>query len=107
MGEAATKQADYVVVTSDNPRGEDPESIVADIRPGLQGDRYEIVLDRKEAIARIINAAQPKDAVILAGKGAEIYQEIKGTRHPFDDTAEAKLVLASLGYRAQAAEDGS
>ncbi|UCC45818.1 MAG: UDP-N-acetylmuramoyl-L-alanyl-D-glutamate--2,6-diaminopimelate ligase [Candidatus Zixiibacteriota bacterium] len=98
MGSTATENADVVVVTSDNPRNEDPLAIIKDIKPGLKGQAYEIEADRRDAIASILRKAKPGDAVLLAGKGAEPYQEIGGTRHPFDDTKEAKQVLASLGY---------
>jgi UDP-N-acetylmuramoyl-L-alanyl-D-glutamate--2,6-diaminopimelate ligase len=107
MGETATKNADYVVVTSDNPRGEDAGLIIDDIKPGLQGNSYEIQVDRKEAISAIIREARSGDVVLVAGKGAEPYQEIKGERHPFDDTAETMAVLASLGYGEQTADGGN
>jgi len=100
MGEAATSHADYAIVTSDNPRSEDPEAIVEDIKPGLMGDAHEICLDRSEAIGRILKMAQPNDVVLLAGKGDENYQEVAGVRHPFSDTLEALKVLAELGHRA-------
>ncbi|MCK4633094.1 MAG: UDP-N-acetylmuramoyl-L-alanyl-D-glutamate--2,6-diaminopimelate ligase, partial [candidate division Zixibacteria bacterium] len=98
MGKAGTAGSDFAVVSSDNPRGEDPLAIIEDIKPGLEGDSFQIVPDRREAIATILKAARDGDAVLLAGKGAENYQEIKGERHPFDDTAEAKKVLAEMGY---------
>ncbi len=101
MGKAATGNADYVVVTSDNPRGEAPEEIINDIKPGLQGNSYEIQVDRRDAIDAVLRKAQPGDAVLLAGKGTETYQEIKGERIPFNDIAEAKAVLATLGYKHQ------
>jgi len=98
MGEAAINVANRVVITSDNPRSENMEAIIEDIKPGLSGDNYEIISDRIEAIAAIINKARPGDAVLLAGKGAEPYQEINGKRTPFNDEDEAKKVLATLGY---------
>ena len=98
MGEVATRLADYVVVTSDNPRTEDPHKILEDIKPGLKDGNYEICIDRQEAIQRIMRMAREGDVVILAGKGAENYQEIKGVKHPFDDSAEARTELAALGY---------
>jgi len=99
MGEAATTHADYAVVTSDNPRGEDPQTIINDIKPGLVGDAYEICVDRSEAIGKILTMARPGDVVLLAGKGDENYQEVAGVRHPFSDTLEALKALAGLGYR--------
>jgi len=107
MGETATKNADYVVVTSDNPRSEDAGLIIDDIKPGLQGRNYEIQVDRKEAISAIMREARSRDVVLVGGKGAEPYQEIKGERHPFDDTAETLAVLASLGYGEQKANGGN
>ncbi|NOY87876.1 MAG: UDP-N-acetylmuramoyl-L-alanyl-D-glutamate--2,6-diaminopimelate ligase [FCB group bacterium] len=98
MGQVATTQADYVVVTSDNPRAEDPLAIIEDIKPGLVGNNYEIYPDRKEAIDKIMKKAQADDVVLLAGKGAENYQEVKGVKHPFSDEEEALKVLAAMGY---------
>lgn len=98
MGKAATSNADFTVVTSDNPRDEVPKAIIEEIKTGLTGNSYEIHVDRREAIGAILRKAQPGDAVILAGKGAEKYQEIKGVRYPFDDITEAKTALAELGY---------
>ncbi len=99
MGTAATTHADRAVVTSDNPRSEDPQAIIEEIKPGLSRDNYEIEPDREAAIALILNQAREGDVVLLAGKGAENYQEIKGERHPFDDARVARQVLADLGYK--------
>lgn len=99
MGEAATTYADYAVVTTDNPRSEEPEAIIEDIKPGLVGDNYAICTDRAEAIGKILETARLDDVVLLAGKGDENYQEVAGVRHPFSDTVEALKVLARLGYR--------
>ena len=98
MGRIAVRNADYVVVTTDNPRSEDPEAIIADIKPGLSGNSYEIEPDRRAAIAAILGKAKDGDAVLLAGKGAEPYQEIKGVKHPFSDIVEARAALEKLGY---------
>ncbi|MEW6051259.1 MAG: UDP-N-acetylmuramoyl-L-alanyl-D-glutamate--2,6-diaminopimelate ligase [Candidatus Zixiibacteriota bacterium] len=98
MGKAATASADHVVVTSDNPRSEEPLAIIEEIKPGLTGRNYEIHPDRREAIAAILRKANPGDAVLLAGKGAETYQEIKGVRHPFSDMEVAKECLVGMGY---------
>jgi UDP-N-acetylmuramoyl-L-alanyl-D-glutamate--2,6-diaminopimelate ligase len=98
MGRAAGENADYVVVTSDNPRSEPPEVIIGDIMPGLANHEYEVKPDRAEAIETILKAAKPGDAVLLAGKGAETYQEVKGERHPFSDTETARQILARLGH---------
>ncbi|HOP07555.1 MAG TPA: UDP-N-acetylmuramoyl-L-alanyl-D-glutamate--2,6-diaminopimelate ligase [candidate division Zixibacteria bacterium] len=107
MGEAATTAADYVVVTADNPRSENIEKIIEDIRPGLKGKSYEIILDRKDAIAALIARAQEGDVVLLAGKGAEDYQEVDGVRHPHSDRKEALKTLASLGYTISEADEES
>lgn len=98
MGRAALA-ADYAVVTSDNPRTEDPQAIIDDIVDGMrEGEgRYEVVVDRAEAIARAVEAAKPGDAILIAGKGHEDYQIIGTEKHHFDDreiaSAELKRVF--------------
>ncbi len=92
MGAIATQLADHVVITSDNPRGENPLAIIADIRAGAVGDCL-IEPDRKRAIARALRAARRGDVVLIAGKGHETYQVIKGIRHPFSDLAVARAAL--------------
>ena len=91
----ASLAADYVVVTSDNPRTEDPQAIINDILPGMaEGKgRYEVVVDRREAIARAIQLAQPGDSILLAGKGHEDYQIIGTEKRYFDDAAIAAQEL--------------
>lgn len=86
MGRAALA-ADYAVVTSDNPRTEDPNAIIEDIVAGMNGgtDHFEVVPDRHEAIARAIALANPGDAILIAGKGHEDYQIIGTEKHHFDD----------------------
>jgi len=98
MGTAATEGADFAVVTSDNPRSEDPPAIIEDIKPGLKGKNYAIEPDRQAAIRLILDRAEAGDIVLLAGKGAENYQEGVDGRQPFDDMSEAGKVLATLGY---------
>src|SRR5581483_12302245 len=93
MGAVAARNADRVVVTSDNPRGEDPGAIIADIVAGIPG-QHEVIEDRRQAIARAIGTAAAGDVVLLAGKGHEPYQEIAGKRLPFSDAAEAGRTLA-------------
>jgi UDP-N-acetylmuramoyl-L-alanyl-D-glutamate--2,6-diaminopimelate ligase len=105
MGKAAVDSADYAVVTSDNPRSEDPLTIIEDIKPGLDGGNFDIQPDRRKAIHEILAKAQPGDAVLLAGKGAEPYQEIKGVRESFSDLEEAKVALAELGYKPSATDE--
>ncbi len=90
MARAAEQLADYVIVTSDNPRSEDPEAIVADIRKGLRGSAHETILDRRAAIHRAVSLAQAGDIVLIAGKGHETYQEANGQRTPFDDVSVAR-----------------
>jgi UDP-N-acetylmuramoyl-L-alanyl-D-glutamate--2,6-diaminopimelate ligase len=94
MAAIAEAGADLVIVTDDNPRGEDGDAIVADIVKGFSRPGAVLVQrDRAAAIARAIGAASASDIVLVAGKGHEPYQEIAGVRHPFDDTAVARALL--------------
>ncbi|WP_291849920.1 UDP-N-acetylmuramoyl-L-alanyl-D-glutamate--2,6-diaminopimelate ligase [Accumulibacter sp.] len=93
MGEVATRHADRVVLTSDNPRGEDPQSILDEIRRAAP--TAEVIAERGEAIRRTILAAHPAEVVLIAGKGHEAYQETAGVRRPFSDSAQAKAALAA------------
>ena len=99
MGEVATRFADRVVLTSDNPRSEDAQAILDDIRGGAP--EAEIIVDRSAAIRRTIAAAHPADVVLIAGKGHESYQETAGIRHPFSDVAEACAALVNRKEVAQ------
>ena len=94
MGQAAQRQADVVWVTSDNPRGEVPAAIVADITAGMQLQGVHVVVDRAQAIEQAIALAGHRDVVLLAGKGHEDYQEIQGVKHPFSDMDKASQALA-------------
>ncbi len=94
MGRAAAEGSDYVVVTSDNPRTEPPERIIADILPGLEGAAYEQVVERHAAIARALELAEMGDVVLLAGKGHEVEQIIGDERRPFDEAAIVSELLA-------------
>jgi UDP-N-acetylmuramoyl-L-alanyl-D-glutamate--2,6-diaminopimelate ligase len=94
MGEVASRLADRVVVTSDNPRGEAPEAIIAAITAGMRSG-YQVVADRGQAIAVAIAEAAPGDVILIAGKGHENYQEIQGRRLPFSDIEAAREALAS------------
>jgi UDP-N-acetylmuramoyl-L-alanyl-D-glutamate--2,6-diaminopimelate ligase len=96
MGEAASRRADRVVLTSDNPRGEDPDAILAAIASGVAGERC-VVRDRAEAISRAVADAAPQDVILVAGKGHESYQEIAGRRLPFSDAAVAQAALDQRG----------
>jgi murE/murF fusion protein len=94
MGAIAATHADRVVITSDNPRGEDADAIIAQIVAGLPaGARYEVQAERARAIMHTVWSAAPADVVLLAGKGHETYQEIGGKRLPFDDREWARLAL--------------
>jgi UDP-N-acetylmuramoyl-L-alanyl-D-glutamate--2,6-diaminopimelate ligase len=94
MGAAAAAHADQIVLTSDNPRSEDPQAIVAQIRPGLaQHGAVQVVLDRAQAIAHALAQAQAGDVVLVAGKGHEDYQESAGMRVPFSDGREVRQAL--------------
>ena len=94
MAASAERLADRVIVTDDNPRGENGNAIVADILAGFaKPDAVVVQRDRARAIARAIGEAGPDDIVLIAGKGHEPYQEIDGIRHPFDDTTVARQCL--------------
>jgi UDP-N-acetylmuramoyl-L-alanyl-D-glutamate--2,6-diaminopimelate ligase len=93
MGAVASRHADAVVVTSDNPRSEDPAAIISEIEAGVTV-AHQAIVDRHEAIARAIAQAKAVDVVLLAGKGHEPYQEVAGRRLPFSDTLEAERALA-------------
>ena len=94
MAQIAEAEADVVIVTDDNPRGEDGDAIVADILAGLAAPQaVTVVRDRAAAIALAIGQAGPDDIVLVAGKGHEPYQEVAGVRHPFDDRQQARHVL--------------
>ena len=87
MGEISGKLADVTIITSDNPRTEDPKKIVKQIEEGIKktSGKYEVIVDRIEAIKEAINIANKTDLIVLAGKGHEPYQEINGVKHPFDE----------------------
>ena len=94
MGAVVDAHADFAVVTSDNPRKEDPQTIIDDILPGMPGKRYKVIVDRKQAIQYAIEMAQPRDIVLIAGKGHETYQEFADSTVPFDDSAIAASAMA-------------
>jgi UDP-N-acetylmuramoyl-L-alanyl-D-glutamate--2,6-diaminopimelate ligase len=93
MGQVACLLSDRVVVTSDNPRGEDPLQILRDIEAGCSGN-YTLVVDRADAIATAVATACAGDCVVIAGKGHEDYQLVAGARLPFSDEAHARAALA-------------
>jgi UDP-N-acetylmuramoyl-L-alanyl-D-glutamate--2,6-diaminopimelate ligase len=94
MGRAAAEGADMVVLTSDNPRSEDPEKIIDMVAAGA-GEGAVRITDRRAAIERAIGAARTGDVVVIAGKGHETYQEVDGEKHPFDDREVAREVLGA------------
>ena len=95
MGAAAIRLADFCVVTSDNPRTEDPDAIIQDILPGLSGmeDKYKAITDRTEAIRYALSIATEGDVVLLAGKGHETYQDIMGEKIHYDEREIVKKIL--------------
>ncbi len=107
MGRIAAERADHVIVTSDNPRSEDPVAIIDEIRPGVEagtagrGVRVDYEPDRRRAIARAIAAAGAGDLVLIAGKGHEPYQLIAGVQHRFDDRQVAREILSGRGDTAR------
>ena len=93
MAEVVDRHADFAIITSDNPRKEDPNAIIAEVEKGFRSARYEKIVDRAEAIARAIEMAQPRDIVLIAGKGHENYQEFADHTVPFDDVQVARRAL--------------
>ncbi|BCX47087.1 UDP-N-acetylmuramoyl-L-alanyl-D-glutamate--2,6-diaminopimelate ligase [Haloferula helveola] len=94
MAKAAARYSDACIITSDNPRGEDPEAIIGEIEAGMDGARYKSVPDRAEAIRIAIHAAGNGDIVLIAGKGHETYQQFSDETIQFDDRREARKALA-------------
>ncbi len=101
MGEVSGNLADLTVITSDNPRFEEPQAIIDDIRTGISKTtgKYVEIIDRKEAIRYVIENGQPGDVIVLAGKGHEDYQEICGVKHPMDERVLIAEVLEELGRK--------
>jgi UDP-N-acetylmuramoyl-L-alanyl-D-glutamate--2,6-diaminopimelate ligase len=101
MGEVSGKMADLTIVTSDNPRFEEPQEIIDDIKIGLAktDGAYIEIIDRKEAIKYAIENGRPGDVIVLAGKGHEDYQEIKGVKYPMDERVLIEEVLVELGWK--------
>ena len=99
MAQEAACRSDQLILTSDNPRFEDPEAIIADMKAGLNADelsRTLCITDRREAIARAVDMAKPGNVILIAGKGHEPYQEVNGVRHHFDDREVAAELLSRL-----------
>jgi UDP-N-acetylmuramoyl-L-alanyl-D-glutamate--2,6-diaminopimelate ligase len=99
MGAVAAAASDLAILTSDNPRDEDPEVIIEEVLTGVPGGRENgrvvVEADRRVAIRRALDTAEPGDIVVIAGKGHETYQEIAGRRMPFDDAVEARDALSA------------
>jgi UDP-N-acetylmuramoyl-L-alanyl-D-glutamate--2,6-diaminopimelate ligase len=103
MGEAAGQGSDFVVLSSDNPRSEDPLKIMEDVLPGLKssGARYTVETDRRKAIAIALEQAHTGDIVLIAGKGHERVQIAREGALPFDDVQVAREALQQMGYAKQ------
>jgi UDP-N-acetylmuramoyl-L-alanyl-D-glutamate--2,6-diaminopimelate ligase len=97
MGEIASRLSDYVIVTSDNPRSEDPRTIVQEVESGMARCNYTTVQERREAITMAVERAESGDILLIAGKGHEEYQEIRGVRYRFSDR---EVVEAAIRERA-------
>jgi UDP-N-acetylmuramoyl-L-alanyl-D-glutamate--2,6-diaminopimelate ligase len=96
MGAVVDQHADFAFVTSDNPRKEDPRAIIDEITPAMRPERHRVIVDRKEAIAAAVEMAQPRDIIVIAGKGHETYQEFANHTVPFDDAA---IAAAAIGEK--------
>lgn len=98
MGEVASRGSDFLIVTSDNPRTEDPDQIIKEILTGVAGVEHVALADRREAIWSACRQAKPGDTILIAGKGHETYQIFGKEVHPFDDREVAREALRGLGY---------
>lgn len=98
MGEVSGRVADYTIITSDNPRTEEPDSIISQIEEGIKKTKgqYTCITDRKDAIKQAIEMANKKDIIVLAGKGHEPYQEIDHVKYPFDERVIVKEIIEKM-----------
>ncbi|WP_316569038.1 UDP-N-acetylmuramoyl-L-alanyl-D-glutamate--2,6-diaminopimelate ligase [Neobacillus sp. YIM B06451] len=96
MARIACEYGTHPIFTSDNPRSEDPEAILRDMEEGVKGRNYKVIPDRKEAIEYAVGSAQSGDIILIAGKGHETYQEIKGVKYDFDDRVCARDAVIRL-----------
>lgn len=96
MAKIAVDNSDLAILTSDNPRTEDPEAILAEMEAGVKGRSYKKITDRREAIRYAVREAQPEDIILIAGKGHETYQIIGKVKHHFDDREIAKNAIAEI-----------
>jgi UDP-N-acetylmuramoyl-L-alanyl-D-glutamate--2,6-diaminopimelate ligase len=101
MGEVATRVADLTIVTSDNPRSEDPEAIVREIEPGAKrgGGAYELIVDRTDAIREAVRQARGGDVVLVAGKGHEQGQHFADRTIPYDDRIVVREAIEEITCR--------
>lgn len=99
MGEISGRIADYTIITSDNPRTEEPKEIVKEIEKGIKKTtgKYECIVDRKEAIKKAIEMSNKRDLIVLAGKGHEPYQEINHEIYPFDERLIVREIIEEMG----------
>ncbi len=99
MGEISGRIADYTIITSDNPRTEEPEKIVKQIEKGIikTNGKYECIVDRREAIKKAIEMASKRDLIVLAGKGHEPYQEVDHKIYPFDERLIVREIIEEMG----------
>jgi UDP-N-acetylmuramoyl-L-alanyl-D-glutamate--2,6-diaminopimelate ligase len=100
MAKIACELSDKVIITSDNPRSEEPEIIIEEMMAGVEGQYFKKTLsiqDRAQAIKTACAMAEPGDIILIAGKGHEKYQEIKGVKHDFDDMKTVKELFEMLG----------
>ncbi|RMH74196.1 MAG: UDP-N-acetylmuramoyl-L-alanyl-D-glutamate--2,6-diaminopimelate ligase [Gemmatimonadetes bacterium] len=105
MGQIAANLSDWAIVTSDNPRTEDPNQIIADILEGISTSNIDVEIDRRKAIYRAVEIAQTGDAVVIAGKGHEDYQILGTTKTHFDDREEARKALKAIARTYQTSGD--
>ena len=98
MGEISGRIADYTIITSDNPRTENPDEIVNEIEKGIKktNGKYECIVDRREAIKKAIEMANKRDLIVLAGKGHETYQEINHEKHHYDEREIIKQIIEDM-----------
>lgn len=94
MAAVAEEYSDWVILTSDNPRDEEPEAIMAEAAEGFSRENHELIVERGAAIRRAVELAGPGDVVLIAGKGHETYQEVRGVRYPFDDVQQAARAIS-------------
>lgn len=101
MGDISGRIANYTIITSDNPRTENPEEIIKQIEEGIKKTtgKYEIIVDRKQAIEHAIKMLRKNDIIVLAGKGHELYQEINGKKYPFDERIIIKEIIEKISKK--------